>query len=73
MTAKKDGHCAECDDDIITGQRMVWDPIKFDAFCGPCSPIGDEDEGSAEHARKKQSEYKNRSKAASKKKEKGRS
>jgi hypothetical protein len=36
MTAKRDGKCAECEDPIETGDRMVWDPESYKGFCSSC-------------------------------------
>ena len=36
MTAKRDGHCAECEDDITQGDRMVYDPSHYKAYCSDC-------------------------------------
>ena len=36
MTAKRDGFCAECEGDIKTGDRIVYDTAEFKAYCGVC-------------------------------------
>ena len=36
MTAKRDGECAECEDAILKGERIVWDPEEFKAYCMAC-------------------------------------
>lgn len=77
MTGNRDGSCAECEDTFNKGDRIVWDPAKYKAYCKSCGeemlfadPQLVKDEGSAEHARKKQSDAsrKDRSKTPSKKK-----
>lgn len=36
MTAKRDGHCAECEGDIMERDRIVYDPEEFKAYCSVC-------------------------------------
>lgn len=36
MNAKKDGRCAECEDDIRQGDRIVWDSDEYKAYCKDC-------------------------------------
>ncbi len=36
MTAKHDGKCAECSENIFEGDRMVWDKDEHKAYCGEC-------------------------------------
>jgi hypothetical protein len=81
MTGNRDGSCAECEDTFNKGDRIVWDPAKFKAYCKGCGSemIGDDpklgdEEGSIAHARKRQSESgnKDRSKTKSKKKKESR-
>ena len=33
MTAKRDGNCNECNEDIAAGDRMVWDSELNIAYC----------------------------------------
>jgi hypothetical protein len=46
MTATRDGICHECEWDIRKGDRMVYDPDEFHAFCTPCGEdlIGKEED-----------------------------
>ena len=46
MAAKRDGDCAECEGDIVTGDRMVYDADKRKAYCKECGVelIGDDPE-----------------------------
>lgn len=76
MNAKKDGTCAECSEEITIGERIVYDPKAFAAYCMTCGPAiaGDDpkdEEGTEANARSKY-HSKAGSKTASKKKEKGR-
>jgi hypothetical protein len=36
MTAKRDGYCAECETDIRSGERIVYDAEDFKAYCKVC-------------------------------------
>ena len=36
MTSKRDGYCAECEGDIRSGERIVWDSAEFKAYCKVC-------------------------------------
>jgi hypothetical protein len=36
MTAKRDGDCAECEAEISVGDRIVWTPEEFKAYCAGC-------------------------------------
>lgn len=36
MTAKRDGECAECLIPHDEGDRIVWDPKEFKAYCLDC-------------------------------------
>ena len=36
MTAKHSGKCAECSEEIIEDDRMVWDRENKKAYCAGC-------------------------------------
>lgn len=36
MTANRDGICAECEQDIKEGDRIVYDPRHGKAYCEEC-------------------------------------
>lgn len=36
MKAKKDGKCAECRAEIYEGDKIVWDPKEYKAYCETC-------------------------------------
>lgn len=36
MTAKRDGQCHECEGDIRSGERIVYDPTDYVAYCSTC-------------------------------------
>lgn len=36
MDSKRDGTCAECECDIDSGDRIVWDTVEFKAYCSVC-------------------------------------
>lgn len=36
MTAKHNGPCAECSEDIFEDDRMVWDRENKKAYCAGC-------------------------------------
>lgn len=51
MTAKRDGCCGECEGDIREGERMVYEPDAFRAYCAACGaeaigndPVAERDE-----------------------------
>jgi hypothetical protein len=36
MEARYDGHCAECEEDIVEGDPIVWDIKERKAYCETC-------------------------------------
>jgi hypothetical protein len=36
MTAKRNGVCVECAEDIKEGTRMVYNPVHYKAYCKTC-------------------------------------
>lgn len=44
MTAKLDGKCCDCEEDVEVGQRIVYDPDTRKAYCTSCGVdlIGDD-------------------------------
>jgi ribosomal protein S27E len=46
MTAKRDGQCSECEGEIVTGSRMVFDVTNHKAYCRQCGEmmLGPEEE-----------------------------
>jgi hypothetical protein len=36
MTATQDGECAECEIEILEGDKMIWDPKEHKAYCESC-------------------------------------
>ena len=45
MTAKRDGKCHECKEDIFEGDRIVFEP-PYNAYCSNC---GEEITGKGDH------------------------
>jgi hypothetical protein len=36
MIAKRDGECAECEQELVEGDEIIWDPKEYKAYCIPC-------------------------------------
>jgi predicted RNA-binding Zn-ribbon protein involved in translation (DUF1610 family) len=36
MTSTRRSFCTECEDEIATGDRIVWDPVDYLAYCTSC-------------------------------------
>lgn len=36
MQARYDGHCTECETDILQGDDIVWDTKERKAYCDAC-------------------------------------
>lgn len=36
MTAKFDSICAECENQIVEGERIVYAPDEYKAYCSTC-------------------------------------
>jgi hypothetical protein len=36
MRSRRDGHCAECEQDIVETEFIIWDTQEFKTYCLSC-------------------------------------